>query len=346
MRDRHSSGLNRRDFLRASAVAGGGIFFLGLSGCGNDSAGGQGTTGGQGSGGGTKGYSGDAAITGLTNLIHSAPFFIAELEGYYKAEGLNLKHVAFPGGLDTVRGIDSGIGLGSPATLPVFIAAEKGLKVRVISNIYSLPSVDYIAPTASPINRLEDLGGKKLGVSTPGSNSTYFAERSLRAAGLEPGKDVELVSLGGASDAWTAASQGVVDAAWTASPLSDKLVAGKEARVIGRSRDYVQQWSDTCLAATEDFIDKNGDALRAWVRAVQRGMDLIKNDLPRAAEIYGKAIQYDPAVAMAALKGSQEAYRTRLEDAELKAVVDAGLEQKQLTRAPGLDDVVKRGFTA
>lgn len=336
MRDPHSLGLNRRDFLRAS-VAGGGLFLLGLSGCGNGSSQGQ---------GGAKGYSGDAAITGLTNLIHSAPFFIAESEGYYNAEGLNLKHVAFPGGLDTVRGIDSGIGLGSPATLPVFIAAEKGLKVRVIANIYSLPSVDYIAPSGSSLSKLEDLAGKKLGVSTPGSNSTYFAERSLRAAGLEPGKDVELVSLGGASDAWTAASQGVVDAAWTASPLSDKLVAGKEAKVIGRSRNYVEQWSDTCLAATEDFIDDNGDALRAWVRAVQRGMDLIENDLPRAAAVYGKAIQYDPAVAKAALEGSRGAYRTRLDDAELRAVVNAGREQAQLTRDVVLTDVVKQGFTA
>ena len=334
MMSRDTNALSRRSFLRLSAAATGGVILFGTSACGGEKQ------------GGGSGYSGDVAITGLASLIHSAPFFIAEAEGYYEAQKLKLKHVQFPGGLDTVRGIASGVGFGSPATLPVFIAAEKGLPVKVVANVYSAASVDFIAPAGSSISKIEDVAGKKLAVSTPGSNSTYFAERTLRQAGLEPGSDVELVNVGTASDSWTAAKQGVVDVAWTASPLSDKLVVGDEAKVIWRSRDYVQEWSDTCICATDDFIEDNGEALKGWIQAVQRGMDMIRANPQQAADIYGKAIKFAPEVALAALQGSGDVYRTRITMAEIEAVVEAGLAQKQLKQEPNLDKLVLKDFTA
>ncbi|MGF9660899.1 ABC transporter substrate-binding protein [Arthrobacter crystallopoietes] len=327
--------LGRRGFLKLSAAAGG-VVWLGssLTACGQSGA------------GSTSGYSGDAAITGLASLIHSAPFFIAQAEGYYEEEGLVLEHIQFPGGLDTVRGIESGIGLGTSSTIPVFIAAEKGMDVRIFGNVYTAASVDFIALPDSEVNSIEDVRGKKIAVSTPGSNSSYFAERTLREAGLEPGKDVELVSVGSASDSWTVVSQGVVDVAWTASPLSEKIADENGGKVIWRSRDYVSDWSDTCLVATGAFTDENTEALVGWGRSLKKAMDLIANDLDKAAEVYAKAIGYKPEVGLAALKNSQNYFSLELTDAQLAAVVDAGKEQGQITKEPDMDAIVMREFLA
>lgn len=323
--------LGRRGFLKLSAVAGGVVWLGSTTACGRANA-------------GPDGYSGDTAITGLASLIHSAPFFIAQAAGYYEEERLTLEHIQFPGGLDTVRGIDSGIGLGTSSTIPVFIAAEKGMDVRIFGNVYTAASVDFITLSDSPINSIEDVRGKKIAVSTPGSNSSYFAERTLREAGLEPGKDVELVSVGSASDSWTVVSQGVVDVAWTASPLSEKIAAESGAKVIWRSRDYVTDWSDTCLVATGPFIDENTEALKGWSRSLKKAMDLIANDLESAAHFYAKAIGYEPEVALEALKGSQNFFSLDFTDAQLAAVVAAGKEQGQLTKEPDMNAIVMRDF--
>lgn len=325
--------LGRRGFIKLSAAAGGVVWLGSATACGQS---------GSGAGGG--GYSGDTAITGLASLIHSAPFFIAQAEGYYEEENLTLEHIQFPGGLDTVRGIESGIGFGTSSTIPVFIAAEKGMDVRIFGNVYTAASVDFIALPDSPVNSIEDVRGKKIAVSTPGSNSSYFAERTLREAGLEPGKDVELVSVGSASDSWTVVSQGVVDVAWTASPLSEKIAADSGAKVIWRSRDYVTDWSDTCLVATGPFIDENTEALKGWSRSLKKAMDLITNDLETAADVYAKAIGYEPDVALEALKKSQNFFSLDLTDAQLAAVVAAGKEQGQLTKEPDMDAIVMRNF--
>lgn len=324
--------MGRRGFLKLSAAAGGVVALGSTTACG------------QSGGGNGGGYSGDVAVTGLASLIHSAPFFIAKSEGYYEEEGLNLEHIQFPGGLDTVRGIESGIGFGTSSTIPVFIAAEKGMDVRMFGNVYTAASVDFIALPDSPVNTIEDVKGKKVAVSTPGSNSSYFAERTLREAGLEPGKDLELVNVGSASDSWTAVSQGVVEVAWTASPLSEKIASESGGKVIWRSRDYVTDWSDTCLVATGEFMDENAEALRGWGRALQRAMDMISNDVEAAAEVYARAIKYEPEIALEALRNSQDFVSLEFTDAQLQAVVEAGKEQGQLTQDPDMDSVVMRDF--
>ncbi|WJZ68394.1 ABC transporter substrate-binding protein [Kocuria rosea] len=325
--------IGRRGFLKLSAAAGGVVALGSTTACGQ---------GGGGNGGG--GYSGDVAVTGLASLIHSAPFFIAQSEGFYEEEGLDLEHIQFPGGLDTVRGIDSGIGFGTSSTLPVFIAAESGMDVRIFGNVYTAASVDFIALPDSPVNSIEDVRGMKVAVSTPGSNSSYFAERTLREAGLEPGRDVELVSVGSASDSWTQVSQGVVDVAWTASPLTEQIASESGGKVIWRSRDYVTDWSDTCLVATGQFLDENADALRGWGRALQKAMDMISNDVEAAAEVYARAIEYEPEIALEALRNSQDFFSLDFTDAQLEAVVEAGMEQDQITQDPDMDAVVMRDF--
>ncbi len=330
--------IGRRDFFRTGLSLGTVLALGGLAGCGQ--------AGRPAAGGGTQGYSGDVAVTGHASLIHSAPFFIAESEGFYEEEGLDLEHIQFPGGLDTVRGVESGIGFGTSSTIPVFLAAERGMDVRMFGNVYTAASVDFIALPDSGINTVEDVRGKQVAVSTPGSNSSYFAERTLREAGLEPGSDVQLVSVGSASDSWTAVSQGVVDVAWTASPLSERIAAESGAKVIWRSRDYVTDWSDTCLVGTGAFIEEHGEALRGWGRALRKAMDMIENDLNRAAEVYGKSISLEPEVAHAALANSQHFFSLEFTDAQLEAVIQAGRDQGQITRDPDMDTVVMKGFLA
>jgi NitT/TauT family transport system substrate-binding protein len=350
------TGLDRRRFLRGGVLLGGAVLLAGTA-CGRNGADSQaepGPTGATGDTGAATGdaaqvsYQGEAAITHLTAIVHSAPFHIAQALGYYEEEGLTLEHVSFPGGSDTIRGMESGIPLGSPASLPLFIAYEKGLdQLRIIGSVYNAASVDFIVPADSPINSVEDLEGAKIAVSTPGSNSTYFAERTVQEAGFTPGQDVELINVGGPGDAWTAASEGVVDVAWTASPLSERLVEEGAAKVVWRSRDFVEHWTDTVLATTQDFIDSDPDVLRAWVRAVQRAMGLINSDPEAAAESYAEAVDISAAVALAALQSAPAGtFTTELDMAGLEENVKAGLDEGQLTAEPDMSAIVVDEFLA
>ena len=68
------------------------------------------------------------------------------------------------------------------------------------------------------IKRPEDLKGRRIGVGRIGGNGHYFAIYGLRAKGLDPLRDVNLIQTGGAPETIQALMSGAVDAASVTTP--------------------------------------------------------------------------------------------------------------------------------
>ena len=219
--------VSRRDFIAGAGATAGGIALFGLSACGKADRRPQ------------RGERRRAPtrvsrpLRIYDEIISATAFKIAAAQGYFTDEELNLQSVSFPGGSDVVRAIQSKMAFGQAGTIPTIIAHEKAMKdMRMISGSYYDPEVVFLVTKDSPLKSAEDLKGKKVGVSEPGSNSTYFATKMLTDAGLKPNEDTKIVSVGGPSDAATAADQGVVDVAWSTPPLATKEVLEGKKRLL------------------------------------------------------------------------------------------------------------------
>ena len=75
------------------------------------------------------------------------------------------------------------------------------------------------------IKRLEDLRGKKVGVTRIGSTTHYFATEAFRKVGMEAGRDYTIVQTGGAPEMLAALSTGAIEAGTLAPPLDAQAVA-------------------------------------------------------------------------------------------------------------------------
>src|SRR5712691_8890916 len=76
------------------------------------------------------------------------------------------------------------------------------------------------------VKSVKDLKGKNVGFTTPGSGTWALGNVYLKRAGLDPDKDVELVSLGGDNAVfYTALQSGRVDAIVSFEPIAEKVVA-------------------------------------------------------------------------------------------------------------------------
>ncbi|MBI4527414.1 MAG: ABC transporter substrate-binding protein [Deltaproteobacteria bacterium] len=104
------------------------------------------------------------------------------------------------GGLGTVRAFVQG------NTELVCIGAIKNILTQ---SILAGPS----------IKRLEDLKGKKVGVTRIGSTTHYFAVQAFRKIGWEAGKDYIMIQTGGAPEMLAALLSGLIDAGTMTAPL-------------------------------------------------------------------------------------------------------------------------------
>jgi NitT/TauT family transport system substrate-binding protein len=133
------------------------------------------------------------------------------------------------------------------------------------------------------ITSWEALRGRRLAVSAPGSPTDMLSRYVLRRRGLEPGRDVHVVSGGSGAERLLALRAGRVDAALLNTPQTWRAAEEGYPR-IGSERDEVGRgWLGNLLVATEPFLDRHPATIRALLRAFVRGVRMARAD--RAAAI-------------------------------------------------------------
>lgn len=182
---------------------------------------------------------------------------VAQEEGYYEDEGLDVKYVLSEGSLNAATAVaqnPDSVGFVSPE--PVVIAAQegKGLGLEFFYNYVRRPIYNLAVAEDSDIQGVKDLRGKKIGVQSLTAVGVYYINAYLRAAGVDP-DEVTLVPTGGAAQALTALDAGKSDAqlindVWQAIWRD----AGVETRVISK-RSQLSTVQHGLLARTDSLSD-------------------------------------------------------------------------------------------
>jgi ABC-type taurine transport system substrate-binding protein len=114
-----------------------------------------------------------------------APVYAAEDLGYYKESGIKAEITAYRGGPVAQEALAAGsadiINFFPPG---VALAVKKGIKERIVGIGSARPlGWHIVSMTSSPIRGLEDLAGKKVGVTAKGATSDFFALWGAKRAG-------------------------------------------------------------------------------------------------------------------------------------------------------------------
>lgn len=308
--------LDRKQFLAGAGATVGGIALFGLSACG------------QGASGSLKSGKNQQAVTHLDDIISPVAFHVAAQEGFFKEEKLELESIGFPGGADVIRAIQTKMPWGLGAPIATMIAFSKQFPdARIVGGAFNSTEIVFMVPTDSPIKRVEDLNGKKIGVSEPGSNTTYFGNLLIDKYKLDGAK---IDYVGGPPDAMTAAEKGVVDVGWASAPFSTQLIKEGKARVLVDTRDLEPNYSTVMLVSKKAVLDEDRAKVRGWVKALAKANDIIQTDPARAGKDWAKGVNIDPAIATKAIKDYQDAFTLKLDQRTLDSALRAGKALKQI----------------
>lgn len=216
---------------------------------------------------------------GGKNLLYYLPLTIAETQGYFKAEGLEVTIADFAGGSQALRAVVGGSAdVVSGAFEHTLNMQSKGQKLRAFVLQGRAPQIVLgVNPKTMPnFKTVAELKGRKIGVTAPGSSTNVMANFVLAKAGLKP-SDVSIVGVGAGSGAVAAMRAGQIDAISNLDPVITLLQRSGDLKVVSDTRILAEAdkvfggpMPAGCLYAPQTFIDRNPGAVQALANAMVR----------------------------------------------------------------------------
>ena len=148
--------------------------------------------------------------------IQDMPFFVAHERGFFREEGLQAEIILMKA-IQTIQSLLSGsIDFGT-ATGTAVSAAVNGADVRVVMALSDKPAFDLIAQPS--FTSVQQLRGKKIGVSAAGSLTEIVARQILVAYQVSPDQ-VTILPLGQSHFTYAALKSRVIDAIMASIPIT------------------------------------------------------------------------------------------------------------------------------
>jgi len=196
-----------------------------------------------------------------------SPFALARDRGYYRQEGLDVQLVLIPSALGMQALLAGNIKFataGGAGMLPIL----RGAPVKFAFTTFSRPMFWLYAK--SEIRAVENLKGKKVGVSGLGSGPDSLLREILKKHGLEGGRDVIILPVGSGTGRFFALQAGSVDAAMLSVPAN--LLAQD-----GGFRELVsfidQEWVELqgTVNVTDQLLATDPGLVEKFLRATLKG---------------------------------------------------------------------------
>lgn len=249
---------------------------------------------------------------GGKNLYYYLPMALADWMGFYKEEGLDVRVVDFQGGSKSLQAVVGGSAdVVSGAFEHTLSMQQKRQPMRAFVLQGRAPQCVFAVSRKAMPNfaRVEELKGRRIGVTAPGSSSHVIANYVLARAGIKP-NEVAVIGIGSGAGAVAAVRAGQVDAFVGLDPVISQLEGEEAIRIVTDTRDV--KASDAlfggpmvagCLYAPQRFLDQHPETCRRLARAVVRAERLIAQADP------DEIMKHVPK---AAFLGNPELYRTGL----------------------------------
>jgi len=222
------------------------------------------------------------------------PWSIALEKKYFQEEGADITGIiSSEGGGTTVRNMVAGGVIFGEMNPAAFVAAvQQGAKLRLVADTVPLiAGLVWAVKADSSIKALADIKGHKIGYTNPKSTSQGLTTGLVAAAKLNM-SDVETVKTGGFGEGVAALDLGLIDIA----PVPDLIWirSGAKLRPIATAEQVLPSLSNVLCVATVDATEKQGDKIRAIIRARRRAVQFMNAQPDEAADIIARVNRIDP----------------------------------------------------
>jgi NitT/TauT family transport system substrate-binding protein len=273
----------------------------------------------------------------------------ARQKGFFQREGLQASLVYIRGGLDikTLLTHDADFAMGSTTAVTAFVA---GAPLRIVLSYNA--HVDQGLYAQAKYRRVADLKGQPIGSLNPGGLVDTMVRRILIKNGLQPERDVNLLSMGGTPERYAALRAGAIAATMLSSPFN--FLADKEGfSKLATTRDYVDV-PGTAVVTSAEKIRKQPDTIKRFMRASLRAMKHIRDSRAETTQLIAREFSMDQEIAGLAYKQLLEllspdgrnrvsGYQLLVDFARAAQKIDRPISAAQLIDETLLDELMREG---
>jgi NitT/TauT family transport system substrate-binding protein len=260
--------------------------------------------------------------------VPQLPLWVAYEQGLFKKNGLDVTLTYVSSNPAITAALLSGeLQMAQLAEDGVITSGLQGGDLEILA-----PSSDHLILSLygkPDLTSVEDLKGKKVGVSQRGSATDFAARWLLSQHGLQPDKDVTLVNIGSVPDILRAITSGAADAGVISPPTTFQAQKAGLKELVDFSTLNLPFYQ-SAVVARRSWVKDNADAVRRFVQAYVQAIAVIKKDKATAEQVLGK---YSKTTDITVLDGSYNAFVKILPQAPIPRAdaIQTGLDQAAVT---------------
>ncbi len=221
------------------------------------------------------------------SVITAGPgvIWVTKEAGIFRKNGLDVELLYISTTLLSQAMLSGGVDIGTGTGVAAIASHVEGSDLMILGSVSTTGSLVYLI-SSKEITRAEQLEGKRIGVTRLGSSAHYVLRLALRELGISE-KKVSVLQLESSANMLVALQKGNIDAFTTTDEYrfaAQKL--GFHVLVDLRKLGIKTLAGD--LFARRDFIQKNDEAVRRFIRAVVEGIHYYKTHKGRSMEIMAR----------------------------------------------------------
>ena len=216
--------------------------------------------------------------------------FITKEGKLFEKHGLDAEVITMNGSGIASKALISGNIEISPIATPTVINANlSGSDMAILA--HTMPGVVHALMVKPEIKRVEELKGKKIAVSTLGSLTDFLVRHIAKKKGLNPDRDVTLITTGGDAERIVALKSGVVDGAAMSHPGYGRAQRMGFSMLWDSAKEVNYPWMEVTTRKTTVKSDR--ETVMNYMKAHLEGIALFKKDREFSKRVMKKVLRLD-----------------------------------------------------
>jgi NitT/TauT family transport system substrate-binding protein len=243
----------------------------------------------------------------IANSWSFVPLDVGMAAGIFARHGLAIESVSFTGSARLQQGmaaqsIDIGLGSG-----PELAMVAKGAPVIAVGAIVLSPRMTITVSAKGPIRKLEDLRGKRIGVSTAASLTEWLTRELSRREGW--GREgIQAVALGGDAAQIAAMKTDQIDGLVLDIATALRLESSGDGRIVLYFGDIIKDFIQNVAYARRDLVASDPNRVRRFLAGWYETIAYMRSHKDESIRIALPIVDLPPDLAARGYEQWMEAY--------------------------------------